>query len=1213
MSLSLNQLFEKAGCSGIEYQLSEEERSKLEELKDVFDKYSYLFKPFLSQESDFEFLIFDVETDVDERDKIGLVGVLHIPRWKIYHFEGRLSRSDLEGLLTGSPVVVFVAFNAPFDLMRAFDESCEEILHKRTPWFAGEQVVYKIYKREGVLSYALDILRIARNVLDTKKGGSLKALSEDNKYFKKLETQDFLDKEYNAYDLLAELEVLLRCVERIEKFIREIEIRDVDIIDLILSRYRFETVESHISWLKLFESGSRLAKALVAPFNRFPSMPAFFAGGRVWAYRVGEFREAAYFDINSMYPAIISRMSPGSMELIEGEQAREMVVRISRAIQDLDHSWAFNRFYVDQAEPALLLSSEIVVFFLQDATWRVEALKERKGKASKSSPYTMVYRSKRGDQSRAEGYVKFKSGDYVQIPLYFLFLQSKTQLRRIQICEAAGYKIDRDLDWQAKWERLYNLRKANPEVSESLKVALNSTYGLMADVDQAFANLSFGAHITAFARTISYMVEREVGEGLIYTDTDSYIVENKAREALAYALDLVAPFGYKEEFTGNEKLVVFKTKRYAILRADGSWVVKGAEKLGGREKNKLRSYLEGVDREVVGEIKQVTKKLATPNIPGVKKLLGNSLPGEWCYYFEYPLSLLKPYVKVSLRRYNQYISIREIGEALDAGESGEVFEEVKITKVIKQLALRVGFKEKHRGKRDSNWWLHLFEFLRAYGYSTKDDLMDILGFRELDVQLTWADAEEKTLAEYGIEWDNPPRGIVFDLTKNKMVYYAAKNREALEQWAGTLPSIPKYKASFEKSISDSDIPLDIFTPFYAHLDTSHLQAQVSLASLMHLPVDNREKMRLMSKAIARLGESDNRGVKLEVEYAEMVKGAEDDWDAVETQYKGRAVWRRLVIKEEPVLKSMPRRARKKKPLPQRRFYVQQRFPYYVKYHVNTDAFVWENFPTYRQKFIFKHVEHWIPATLVKLHCTYLSDLKLLEDRFNQAFNEVVKESNNFILKMRKNSIPLKLLPYARYTRFDIAFDIETSNPREIIDDFENVLRDEENIDYHKGNGYIGVRGKQISNSKTFVPANIVLYERGKRFELRREYFYRAFKPFVEEYEPIVKGYSSFRVEIQTFAHKSNNRKTNPYASILNALELVKLRIPHAFKFLQKFVPLDDLSVLTHMCSDPPLEGSGSTGEKLSSLPCNAQNYSKVMENARTYLSMFGVGPPKITA
>jgi hypothetical protein len=570
---------------------------------------------------------------------------------------------------------------------------------------------------------------------------------------------------------------------------------------------------------------------------------------------------------------------------------------------------------------------------------------------------------------------------------------------------------------------------------------------------------------------------------------------------------------------------------------------------------------------------------------------------------------LKPNLNVSVRRYNQYITIREIGEALDAGSSGEEFEEVKPTKIIKKLVDKVGFTEKYRGKRDSNWWLHLFEYLRAYGYSTKDRLMELLGFKELDIQLTWGESEEKFLAESGIDWEEPLGGIVLELTKNKMIYYASKNREVLAEWARRLPSIPRTRPIFEQSILESNISTDIFTPFFAHLDTSHLQAQVSLASIMYLPIDKRDKMRYISKAIGKLGESDNRGVKLDVEYAKIEKGSEEDWDTIKINYRGRTVWKRLVLKDEPELKPMPKRARKKKPLPQRRFYMQQRFPYFVKYHVNTDALTWEDFPGYRRRFIFKHVERWIPGTLVKLHNTFLADLKLLEHKFNQAFAEVISESNNFILKARKTPITIKLQPYARYSRFDTAFDVDVANPRQVIDDFENVLRDLENIDYHKGNGYIGIRGKQLSNSKIFIPANFVMYERGKRFELRREYFYKAFKPFVEEYEPIGKS-QSFRIEIQTFAHKSGNRKANPYASILNALELLKLRVPHAFEFMHRFVPLDGLSVITHMFSDLPCEWSGYAGRRDSTLLYITQNDAKVVENGRTVLSMFGLGPPK---
>lgn len=100
-----------------------------------------------------------------------------------------------------------------------------------------------------------------------------------------------------------------------------------------------------------------------------------------------------------------------------------------------------------------------------------------------------------------------------------------------------------------------------------------------------------------------------------------------------------------------------------------------------------------------------------------------------------------------------------------------------------------------------------------------------------------------------------------------------------------------------------------------------------------------------------------------------------------------------------------------------------------------------------------------------------------------------------------------------------------------------------------------------------MPGNIVLYDRNTRFDLRENSFLRRFSPFVEKWQNEKVG----RLEIQCFASRSNNRKANPFASMLNILEMYRLQAPAVFQFVS-----DTLSVLTHMLRDPPV-GSGSDG------------------------------------
>jgi hypothetical protein len=76
-----------------------------------------------------------------------------------------------------------------------------------------------------------------------------------------------------------------------------------------------------------------------------------------------------------------------------------------------------------------------------------------------------------------------------------------------------------------------------------------------------------------------------------------------------------------------------------------------------------------------------------------------------------------------------------------------------------------------------------------------------------------------------------------------------------------------------------------------------------------------------------------------------------------------------------------------------------------------------------------------------------------------------------------------------------------------------------------------------------------------------------------------------RVEIQTFVHKSNNWKTNPLASILNAMEILKIKAPGIFDLLMEIFQ-NCLSIITHMFPDPPA-GSGAAGQNS---PCPTQPY-----------------------
>ncbi len=251
---------------------------------------------------------------------------------KIYQYDHRLSRTELVTLTEDTEVVIFCAYNYSFDLLRAFANDAKEVLLRRVTRFGDQTVSYYIY-RGGMtdvgtqsVGYALDIMRLAGNLLDEKKR-SLEAHSQDNVYFKKMPSENFLDLRYNAYDLLSEFELLVRCVEKAAEFLSVLEFEPSEIVDFVLRQNWYGVIESHISPIKFFESGSRIAKILVAPYAKFPSFPAFYAGGRVHAFKVGRFEKFAYYDINSEYPSAMSRLSPNKMTLICGKQAKDLAVQ----------------------------------------------------------------------------------------------------------------------------------------------------------------------------------------------------------------------------------------------------------------------------------------------------------------------------------------------------------------------------------------------------------------------------------------------------------------------------------------------------------------------------------------------------------------------------------------------------------------------------------------------------------------------------------------------------------------------------------------------------------------------------------------------------------------------------------------------------------------------------------------------------------------------
>lgn len=299
--IDISDLTGTSRCADAEYPLSLEDEAKLRFLAEELDL--KIFKSFLSNEGMLKLLVFDVETSKEDRDDVQLVGVLVYPDLKVYQFDHKLTRLELEGLIGAADTVVFAAFNYGFDLVRSFGDDAKDILLRRTTKFGDTPVSYRVLKKEDVASYALDIQKLANNLISDKKR-SLKQLSEDNQHFHKISTDDFLDRSYNAYDLLSEFELLVRAQVKAKLMLDTIGFKPEEIIDFITKQSRYEPIESHMAPIKLFESGSRLAKTMVAPYARFPSLPAFFAGARVCAFEVGDMgRDWYYCDINSEYPS----------------------------------------------------------------------------------------------------------------------------------------------------------------------------------------------------------------------------------------------------------------------------------------------------------------------------------------------------------------------------------------------------------------------------------------------------------------------------------------------------------------------------------------------------------------------------------------------------------------------------------------------------------------------------------------------------------------------------------------------------------------------------------------------------------------------------------------------------------------------------------------------------------------------------------------------
>lgn len=208
----------------------------------------------------------------------------------------------------------------------------------------------------------------------------------------------------------------------------------------------------------------------------------------------------------------------------------------------------------------------------------------------------------------------------------------------------------------------------------------------------------------------------------------------------------------------------------------------------------------------------------------------------------------------------------------------------------------------------------------------------------------------------------------------------------------------------------------------------------------------QEKMHLMARTIAALGNSSNIGVKIAVETLAVEKGE---------------------IREiEPELKALPRRSRKKSPFAQRRFYIRQRIPYEITCHLSQDAL--DNSQYLGRKLVLKHVPIWTLGQMARIVNTFLKDLKLLEDRFNDVLKEEIEKSDNRILGAFFDNLKVKLVPYARYTRFDISVDIPQSDATRYIEKLEGLCKDQGTTTKAWVISVLGVRTYQIQTTSCLL-------------------------------------------------------------------------------------------------------------------------------------------------
>ncbi|MDD4652721.1 MAG: hypothetical protein PHQ34_10880 [Methanothrix sp.] len=93
---------------------------------------------------------------------------------------------------------------------------------------------------------------------------------------------------------------------------------------------------------------------------------------------------------------------------------------------------------------------------------------------------------------------------------------------------------------------------------------------------------------------------------------------------------------------------------------------------------------------------------------------------------------------------------------------------------------------------------------------------------------------------------------------------------------------------------------------------------------------------------------------------------------------------------------------------QRRFYIRQKFPYEITYHLSQDAL---DKSQYRgRKLVLKHVPIWTLGQMARIVDTFLKDLKLLENRFNEVLKEEIEKSDNRILGTFFDNLKVKLAP-----------------------------------------------------------------------------------------------------------------------------------------------------------------------------------------------------------